>query len=342
MTRELLNTLYIGTQDTYAHLSDDNVVVKLESVPLIKIPIHHLGGLCTFGVVNLSRPLMAKCAKEGRTVAFFDSFGRFEARVEGKATGNILLRRDQWSAHFDETKTKQLASSFVAGKIQNARQVLLRSARDIPKYSDAFTNAAHELEKSLCRISSAETIEELRGIEGLAALTYFEMFDYMVLAKKTDFSFVIRSRRPPKDRVNALLSFLYSVATNDCVSALEGVGLDPQCGFLHVLRPGRPSLALDLIEEFRSILLDRLCLTLINRKEIQSSDFEEREGGSFLLSKEGRDKVLTAYQNRKKVEVKHSLLVAKVPIGLLPHLQARLLARTLRGDLDHYIPYIPV
>jgi CRISPR-associated protein Cas1 len=219
--------------------------------------------------------------------------------------------------------------------------VLLRGARDLPQFGEPLSEACENLAAALPRVATARDHDEVRGIEGMAAQLYFDVFDYLVLAEPSEFAFKTRSRRPPRDRLNALLSFVYSIATSDCVAALEGVGLDPQCGFLHVLRPGRPALALDLVEEFRSIILDRFCLTLVNRKQIRPSDFDERPGGSVMLNADGRKKVLAELQRRKAVEVQHPLLAQKVPIGLLPHLQARLLARTLRGDLTHYPPYVP-
>lgn len=341
MTRELLNTLFVATQDATVRLEDGCAKVTTEDETLIRVPIHHLGSVCVFGVVHLTSPFVAKCSEDGRTIAVFDLYGRFKWRAAGKTSGNVLLRRDQWSAHFNPERTLKVAKCIVAGKLQNARQVLMRGARDYPAEAQRLQPAIDQHEVGLEQLQGAEDVDEVRGIEGAAAATYFAAFDALVRVEKADFAFTLRSRRPPRDRMNALLSFVYSVATHDCVSALEGVGLDPQCGFLHVLRPGRPALALDLVEEFRSVILDRLCLSLVNRREVVPSDLAEREGGSWALTDDGRKKVLVAYQNRKKQEVTHPLLPGKVPIGLLPHLQARLLARHLRGDLGHYPPYRP-
>lgn len=338
MTRELLNTLYIQAEGAYAHLKGETVMVEKDGDTLLRVPLHHIGCIAVFGVVNLSGPLIQKCAEEGRAVVFFDLNGRFKARVTGKAHGNVLLRRDQWMAHFDEQRTLNLARSFVAGKLQNSRQVLQRGGRE---YDDAdLRDAATAHSQWLEECAVANDIDELRGVEGIAAQAYFSVFDSMIRQNRTMFRFTYRNRRPPRDRINALISFLYSMGTSDCVAALEGVGLDPQVGYLHVLRPGRPALALDLVEEFRAILLDRLALNMVNRKEIKPDDFDVREGGAVLLNKEGRKKVLAAYQLRKKEEVPHSLLKSKVPMGLLPHLQARLLARHLRGDTEFYTPWI--
>jgi CRISPR-associated protein Cas1 len=341
MTRELLNTLYVLTQDASVSLKDDTVLVRAGEEQILRVPLHHLGAIFAFGIVHITQPLMARCAQEGRAVVLFDLHGRFQARIGGKTGGNVLLRRDQWMSHLDPGRSLALAKAFVAGKIQNARQVLLRGARDLPQFGEPLSEACENLAAALPRVATARDHDEVRGIEGMAAQLYFDVFDYLVLAEPSEFAFKTRSRRPPRDRLNALLSFVYSIATSDCVAALEGVGLDPQCGFLHVLRPGRPALALDLVEEFRSIILDRFCLTLVNRKQIRPSDFDERPGGSVMLNADGRKKVLAELQRRKAVEVQHPLLAQKVPIGLLPHLQARLLARTLRGDLTHYPPYVP-
>jgi CRISP-associated protein Cas1 len=339
MTRELLNTLFIQTQDARASLENETVKVKLGDETLLRVPLHHLGSICVFGVVHVTSPLMMKCAEEGRSLVFFDHGGRFKARVTGKTGGNILLRTAQWSAAFDPNKTLDLARSIVSGKVQNSRFVLLRARRDTK--SEAFDSSIECLESVLAALPEAKSVDYVRGQEGFAAEAYFSVFDSMILTKPTEFAFSLRSRRPPRDRMNALLSFVYSLATSECASALEGVGLDPQLGFLHVTRPGRPSLALDLIEEFRSVLLDRFCLTAINRKQVVADDFQEFEGGGVLLSADGRRKVLGLYQQRKQDEVQHDLFIEKVPIGMLPHIQARVLARTLRGDIPHYLPYVP-
>ncbi len=339
MTRELLNTLFVQSQDAVLRLKDDTVRVEMEEELLLRVPLHHLGSICVFGVVHVTTPLMHRCAEDGRSVVAFDHNGRFKVRIQGRQSGNILLREAQWRAYFSEDQTLDLAKCIVAGKLQNARQVLLRAGQDYQEAS--CQEAASYLAQSILRIPSVPDIDFLRGVEGNAAEAYFSVFDRLIRSQRTAFSFGIRSKRPPRDRMNALMSFLYSLGVSDCVSALEGVGLDPQCGFLHVLRPGRPALALDLIEEFRSIIYDRLTLTLVNRKEVVGTDFDSHAGGSVMLNEAGRKKVLAAYQKRKQEEVHHASIQSKVPIGLLPHLQARLLARYLRGDLDHYPPYRP-
>lgn len=346
MTRQFLNTLYVGTEGAHARLDNDTVRVELEGEKLIAVPLHHLGSIVLFGVCTASASLMMRCADDGRSFVLMDRNGRFRARVEGKTSGNCLLRKAQYAAHSDREATLGLCRTFVAGKLQNARQVLLRGARDLDAAGrgDAAATVRRAAEvhaEAILRLPEATTADEVRGAEGLAAQAYFGAFDLLVTSGRTEFRFGGRSRRPPLDRANCLMSFLYALWTNDCASALEGVGLDPQFGFLHVLRPGRPALALDLVEEFRSVVLDRLALTLINRRQVEADDFEVREGGAVSLTDDGRKKVLSEYQKRKMVEVPHALFVEKVPLGLLPHVQARLLARCLRGDLEAYPPYAP-
>ena len=346
MTKQFLNTLYVGTEGAHARLENDTVRVELEGEKLIAVPLHHLGSVVLFGTCTASASLMMRCADDGRAFVLLDRNGRFRARVEGKTSGNCLLRKAQYAAHSDPFTTLALCRTFVAGKLQNARQVLLRGARDLDaarREGAAATVrlAAEAHAEAILRLPEAMTTDEVRGVEGLAAQAYFGAFDLLVTSGRTEFRFGGRSRRPPLDRSNCLMSFLYALWTNDCASALEGVGLNPQFGFLHVLRPGRPALALDLVEEFRSVVLDRLALTLINRRQVEADDFEVREGGAVSLTDDGRKKVLTEYQKRKTVEVPHELFVEKVPLGLLPHVQARLLARHLRGDLEAYPPYAP-
>ncbi len=356
MTKVFLNTLFVGTQDAYLHLENDQVFV-LGPRPdtndeeegtgrrprLLAVPLHHLGSIVVFGRVAASFPLMARCADDGRAFTLMTEYGRFRARIQGKTSGNVLLRKAQYDHCTDPDRTFATAQLIVAGKLQNARQVLLRAAREAKSpLKEPFVREADAHASLIESLPSARTMDEQRGAEGLAAQGYFGVFDAMITQQRTDFRFDGRSRRPPRDRTNALLSFLYSLWTNDCVAALEGVGLDPQFGILHVLRPGRPALALDLVEEFRSVVLDRMCLSLINLRQVTSQDFTVREGGSVMLSEDGRKKVLVAYQKRKQQEVRHALFKERVPIGLLPHVQARLLARVFRGDVPHYVPYSPV
>ena len=344
MTRELLNTLFVMTPDAYVRLDHDTLRVEAGGAKLAQVPLHHLGSLMLFGNAMISPQAMHRCAEEGRAINLMDYAGRFKARVVGPTCGNVLLRQAQYEAHRDEARAVEIARAIVAGKIKNTYQAVMRAARETKSAEDALAlrECGGALRALLESLPQQKTTDNVRGVEGQAAALYFETFGAMISVPAEEFSFRLRTRRPPRDRVNALLSFLYALLTADCTAACEGVGLDPQFGFLHVLRPGRPSLALDLMEEFRSCLTDRLALTLINRKQIRPEHFEEREaaGESVLLTEAGRKIVLSAYQERKKEEVPHPLLKEKAPFGLLPHLQARLLARHLRGDLDSYIPFL--
>jgi len=300
----------------------------------LQAPLHHLGGIVTFGNVMISPFFLGKCADDGRAVVILDRNGRFKCRMVGKTSGNVLLRQAQHDVVRDNLKTAAIAAAFTAGKVKNARNVLMRSAREC---SDA--NEEVKLRKSadiqadtLFHLKAPRDTDHVRGLEGEAAAAYFEVFPLMMKpSERESMPMKGRNRRPPLDPVNALLSFLYTLVLNDCISGLEAVGLDPQLGFLHVPRPGRPSLALDLMEEFRAFLADRLAITLINRKQITEDHFEPRPGGAVYLNENGRKEVVAAYQKHKQEEVDHPLLQEKVPIGLLPHLQARLLARHLRA-----------
>ncbi|PWV62412.1 type I-C CRISPR-associated endonuclease Cas1c [Plasticicumulans acidivorans] len=341
--RQLLNTLYVTTPNAWLRLEGDTLVAEIEREKKLQVPLHHLGGIVTFGDVMLTPALLHRCADDGRSVALLDRNGRFKARLEGPVNGNILLRQAQHAAAADVPQTLALARTCVAGKLRNSRQLLLRGARETDDDAERtqLRQAAALIAAHLRRLPHSPDLDTVRGLEGDAARLYFEALEYVIRpAQRTAFGFSRRSRRPPLDCFNALISFLYTLLTHDCRSALEGVGLDPQLGFLHVVRPGRPALALDLVEEFRAPLADRLALTLINRGQLDTRDFEQRPGGAVYLNDDGRRSVITAYQQRKQEEVRHPLLKAPVPIGLLAHLQARLLARRLRGDLVDYLPYL--
>jgi CRISPR-associated protein Cas1 len=342
MTRSLLNTLFVTTPGAFVRLDGDTVRVEANGEKLIQMPLLHLGSLVLFGGASMSPPLMNRCAEEGREITFLDFAGRFRCRVVGPISGNVLLRKAQYEALADPVLTVAIARPIVAGKVKNARQTLLRAAREVkvPEQAAILNEQAAFMAVHLETLPDMQTLDQIRGIEGQAASCYFLAFGAMITRPRAEFAFFTRTRRPPRDRVNALLSFVYALLTTDCVAACEGVGLDPQFGYLHCLRPGRPALALDLMEEFRSFLADRLVLTLINRRQIQPEHFEDRPGESVLLTADGRKIVLTAYHNRKLEEVTHPLLQTKTPLGLLPHLQARLLARHLRGDLPSYLPFI--
>jgi CRISPR-associated protein Cas1 len=339
---QLLNTLYVTTENSFLRLDHETLKVSVEKETKLQVPLHHLGGLVCFGDVMVSPALMRRCGEDGRSLVLLDRNGRFKARLEGPVSGNVLLRRAQHEWSSTAEKSLGIATKIVAGKIQNSRQVLMRAAREAIDAEDeeALREGAAALAESLARISRCDDIDRLRGFEGESARAYFNCFDRMVLEDRESFRFDGRNRRPPRDPMNALLSFLYALLTNDCVAAAEGVGLDPQVGFLHVLRPGRPALALDLMEELRAVLADRLALTLVNRRQITAARFDDRPGGAVYLGEEGRKLVVVAYQARKQEEILHPLLEQKVPLGLVPHVQARLLARVLRGDMEDYVPFL--
>lgn len=339
---QLLNTLYITTEGAYLHLDHDTLKVEVEKETKLQVPVHHLGGIVFFGNVMVSPAAMARCAEDGRFMVLLDRNGRFKARVEGPVSGNVLLRSAQHEVMSDKEKSLEIAKNVVAGKIQNTRQIVLRGAREAKSEEDEKTlkKTTEALANALSRLPACKDIDQVRGIEGESARAYFSTFDRMVREDRETFRLNGRNRRPPRDPMNALISFLYALLMNDCVAGAEGVGLDPQMGFLHAVRPGRAALALDLMEEVRSVLADRLALTLINRKQVQAKHFIDRPGGAVHLDDHGRKEVVVAYQKRKQEEITHPLLNQKMPLGLVPHVQARLLARTLRGDMEAYIPYL--
>ncbi|MBK7662050.1 MAG: type I-C CRISPR-associated endonuclease Cas1 [Sterolibacteriaceae bacterium] len=339
---QLLNTLYVTTPESYLRLENDTIRVEVEREVKLRVPLHHVGAVVCMGNVGLSTPLIHRLADEGVALVLLDGNGRFKARIEGAVSGNVLLRRAQHDRSMDAAFTLETARACVAGKIRNARQVLLRGAREAKAADDtaAITRGADDLAASLRALPQSADLDTLRGVEGEAARQYFAALNLLVRADARDaFRMDGRTRRPPRDRMNALLSFLYSMWMNDCRSALEAAGLDPQVGFLHALRPGRAALALDLMEEFRPFA-DRLALTLINRAQIGSGDFAEREGGAVLLDGDARKTVVVAYQERKQEEMTHPLLAQPLALGLLPLIQARLLARAIRGETEGYLPFL--
>ncbi|MCC6728988.1 MAG: type I-C CRISPR-associated endonuclease Cas1 [Chthonomonadales bacterium] len=342
MSRELLNTLFVLTPGAYARLDGDTVRVEAQGERLLQAPLLHLGSLVFFGGATPSAPLMERCARDGRGITFLDGAGRFQARVVGPTGGNVLLRTAQYEAGADAGRCADVARAMVAAKLRNGRSLLLRGARDCRSEEgrEALREACSSMAVLLTALPGADSLEVVRGVEGQAAALYFAVLGHVISRPPAEFAFRARTRRPPRDRVNALLSFLYAILTSDCVGAAEGVGLDPQVGFLHAIRPGRPSLALDLMEEFRAPLVDRVVLGLINRRQVRPEHFEERPGGSVMMTDDGRRLVLRAYQEHKQEEVVHPFLKERAPVGLLPHLQARLLARHLRGDLPSYLPYV--
>ena len=338
--KKLLNTLYVTTQDAYLRKEGETVVVEKEKQVLLRLPIHTLQGLVTFGNVMTSPYLLNLCAERGVSVSFMSESGKFLARVTGPVSGNVLLRLSQMRAYEDKSKKGDIARSFVIGKLMNARSVLLRRMRDHGETADIAESSAKILDVLRRVRDSAPDAERLRGLEGEAGAVYFGVFIELIVAGRETFSIASRNRRPPLDPMNALLSYLYTLLAHDCRGALESVGLDPQIGFLHEVRAGRPSLALDLMEEFRACLADRVALSLVNLRQLGARDFSVSESGAVSISADARKSVLMAWQKKKQETIMHPFLEEKVPVGLLPHLQALLLARHLRGDLDAYPPFI--
>jgi CRISPR-associated protein Cas1 len=339
---ELLNVLYVQTQGAVLHLDHDTVRVEVDRETRLRAPLLRLSGIVVMGQVTITPFLVQRCAEDGRSLVWLSHTGRFKARLEGAVRGNVLLRRAQHLALSDPAMTWRIARQITAAKVQNSRQVLLRAAREAVEDTDrrALAEATERLTAGLQRLRAAADLDTVRGCEGEAARAYFDVFGHMVRADRGAFDMDGRNRRPPRDRVNAVMSFLYALVQAECASALEGVGLDPQVGYLHALRPGRPALALDLMEEFRPVLADRLAITLINRRQLKAEHFDSTPGGAVLLNDEGRRTVILAYQKRKEEELEHRVLLQRVPLGLVPHVQARLLARYLRGDLADYPPFL--
>lgn len=340
--KKLLNTLYITTPDRYISLDGENVVISAERQEIGRVPLHNLERIMLFGGAGASPALMGKCVSESRELVFMSRSGKFLARVEGEVSGNVLLRRKQYRVADKPQESLEIARNIIAAKLYNSRWVLERTIRDHSMRIDTelFKSKSLFLKNAVDNAMKAENIDILRGIEGEAASVYFSVFDDMILQQKDDFKFNGRNRRPPLDRVNAMLSFAYSLCTSMCTSALEAVGLDAYVGFMHTDRPGRRSLALDLLEEFRAVICDRFVLTMINKRTISPDHFEMREDGAVLLNDDGRRAFLTAWQNRKDEEIKHPFLEEKVQWGMIPYTQALLLSRYLRDDLDSYPPFL--
>lgn len=340
--RKLLNVLYVTTPDAYVTRDGRNVVVRVEQEERARVPIHILESIVCFNYTGVSPPLMALCAESGVSLSFITESGRFLARVVGPTTGNVLLRRQQYRLADNENQCAPVVSSIVSAKIANCRSVLRRAVRD---HSDAvnqdrLNQAIDELSECLRSAHEARDIDLLRGFEGRGARVYFGVFDELVLEDKSGFAFEGRNRRPPKDNMNALLSFLYTLLRHDVQSALETVGLDPYVGFLHRDRPGRPSLALDLMEDLRPYLADRIALSLVNRRQVTARGFRKSENGAVVMTSDTRNTVLAAWQKRKQETIVHPFLQEKIQIGLIPYVQALLLARHIRGDLDGFPPFI--
>lgn len=336
--KKLLNTLYITSENSYLSLDGENVVVFEEQKEIGRVPLHNLEGIVSFGYRGTSPALMGACAQKSVSLCYLTPQGKFLARVSGKVKGNVLLREQQYNSKNDEQISLGIAKNCIIGKVYNARWVLERVVRDHALQIDVnkVKKASAFLKGALERIQNAASKDQLRGYEGEAASIYFGVFDQLILQQKKDFAFSGRSKRPPRDSVNALLSFVYTLLTNSITSALESVGLDPYVGYLHTERPGRVSLSLDMVEELRAILADRFVLTLINKKIVSGKNFSVKENGAVLMNDELRKKVLTEWQNKKKEIITHPFLKEKVEWGMVPYVQAMLLARYLRGDLDGY------
>lgn len=334
------NTLYVMTQGAYLHRDHLALQVKVDGVIRLAVPLHNLQAVSLFGNVMVTPGAMQLCAEGGVSMTFLSENGRLLARVDSPVSGNVLLRRKQFRQADDPVVCIALARSFVAGKIQNCRTNLLRAGRDNASTEDqaSLRWAAEELASAIRRLAFMQSLDEIRGTEGNAARVYFGAFGSMIRAERVHFTPKGRTRRPPLDRCNALLSFVYALLAADCTAALVASGLDPNVGFLHSDRPGRPSLALDLMEEFRPMLADRLVLTLLNRRQLASGDFTIREGGAVEMSEKARKLVVSSWQERKQEVITHSLLGSNMRVGLLPHAQARILARTIRGEMESYLP----
>jgi len=341
--RHLLNTLFVTSEGASLFKEGETVEVKVANETKAKIPIHTLGGIVVFGNAYCSPPLMGLCAENQVAVSFLSVYGRFIAKVVGPVSGNVHLRREQYRRADDLAGSAEIARTLVIGKIANGRTVLQRALRDHPENTRAaeIQTAVEKMARILESLTGERiNLDVIRGKEGEAGNYYFGVFDHLITAQKDEFVFQTRNRRPPTDRVNSLLSFFYTLLVHDVESALETVGLDPAVGFLHRDRSGRPGLALDLMEELRPFLADRLALSLINRNQLHGKDFEISETGAINLDPDVRKLVLSAYQTRKQDEITHPYLGEKINVGLLPFVQAMLLARHLRGDIDGYPPFI--
>jgi CRISPR-associated protein Cas1 len=339
--RKLLNTLYVTTPESYLTRERENVIVRVDNEEKFRIPIHNLEGIVCFGYMGASPQLMRLCSDNNVGLSFLTPHGKFLARVNGRVRGNVLLRRIQYRRADSRDESLEIAKSFVIGKIVNCRTVLGRGIRDHGAVIDCDKVRAVDalLIENLLKIEDCETADTLRGIEGNCAKFYFVTLDELILKQKDDFYLDERNRRPPLDNMNALLSFLYTLLAHDVESALETVGLDPYVGFFHTDRPGRASLALDMMEELRPFMADRLALNLVNLRQISGDDFFKKENGGVILTENGRKEVIGAWQKRKQDTITHPYLNEKILIGLLPYVQAMLMARFLRGDIDGYPPF---
>lgn len=340
--RPLKNTLFVQTQGAWLNKQGENVVMNIDHEVKGRVPIHKLEAIVCFGQVSVSPALMAHCTDNSITITHLNRYGKFQARIEGAVSGNVLLRREQYRIGDDPERTQPICHSIILGKVHNQRQVIRRYLRDYKDQLDDVTinsldSAQQRLERGLSKILATETLPDLLGREGEMASIYFSVFPHFI--RNPDFHFAKRTRNPPTDAMNALLSFTYTLMTHDCRSALETVGLDPACGVFHQLRPGRPSLALDLVEEFRP-MVDRFVLSLVNKKQLSKSDFKQEPNGAVWLKDDARQTFFKAWHDRKQQTIYHDWFEETVPFGLLPHLQATIMARHIRGDIDAYIPFL--
>lgn len=338
--KKVLNVLYVITQDSYISKQGETICVKVGGEEKVRVPAHTVEAIVILGNTTVSTPLVAFCGEKGIGLSFFSDNGRFYGRLSGPISGNVLLRHAQFAAFRDHSAQLSLVRSFLLAKLANSRNVLMRAARESDgQQRDNLYDAAASLAEIGKQVTMQDTVDGLRGLEGLAAKCYFNAFDHMIRSNKADFFFRERSKRPPMDNMNAILSFLYTLLANDVRSALEGVGLDPATGFLHSLRPGRPSLALDVMEELRAPLCDRLALSLVNLRQLSAKDFEQT-GSGVHMTESARRQLIAAWQKRKREEIMHPYLKEKMQIGLIPHIQALLLSRHLRGDIPEYPAYL--
>ena len=340
--KRILNTLFVTQQEIYLKKEGDTVVAKMGNDIKLQLPLIDLSNIVCFGNIRVSPALMGHCAEMGVGISFLTENGKFLARVQGRISGNVFLRRAQYAIADDPMKRLNIVKNMVAGKIANSRTVIQRFLRDHSEKVDRkkFDKVVNELKNNMELIPRARDIETLRGIEGLSAKMYFEIFEDMIISQKKDFTFMGRSRRPPLDKMNAILSFIYTLLYNDVYSAVESVGLDPQVGFLHTERPGRMSLVLDLMEEFRPYFADRLALSLVNLKMVKPTQFKKLDNGAVLMNDASRKSVILAYQKRKQDVINHPFVNKKMHLGLAFHTQALLMARFIRGDMDGYPPFI--
>ena len=340
--RKLLNTLYVTTPESYVLLDGENVVIKQDNVEKFRIPFVNIENIVCFNYMGCSPALMGKCSERNVSLNFMSPSGRFLGKVIGETKGNVLLRRQQYRDADDESFCISISKNFISAKIHNSRYVLGRVVRDHKDKIDFLkvNNVMDSFKESIQKINDADSIDKIRGIEGECAKLYFGIFDEMIVKQKDHFSLKFRTKRPPLDNVNAMLSYMYTILTFEIQSALETVGLDPYVGFMHTDRAGRASLALDVIEELRAYMVDRLVLSMINLVQIKPDDFLQKEGGAVLMKDECRKKILKCWQDKKNEIIEHPFIGEKIQIGLIPYVQVQLLARYIRGDIEDYPPFL--